>query len=255
MKQTIRKFFRTHIRSKIKNELSRQRLKFLLWDVYGYYSLLFAKHISLAKKLKLLKQCCIIDWNILHAHKPCEITPVLLAILEPDSNKSQQSTIIEAGCWLGGGSAKFSHGCAIAGCGLHVYDSFEGVEYSDANTEKAIFFGTYIGQIEVVKENISRYGNISVCEFHKGWFAHTFKNFNTPCKVVYVDCDLAKGTLEVITAVQPYLQKGGKIFTQDYHIKPIKKMLTDENTWKNCNLSQPSIKPLKRNMALIKFED
>lgn len=254
MKKFIHKYYIKNIRSRIKTEITRQRIKFLLWDMYGYYPLLFTSSIGLAKRINFIRKCFIIDWNVIHAHKPCELAPILIDILnktDPAENDKVRPVVVEAGCWLGGSSAKFSVACAIAGCRFHIYDSFQGVEYGDPDITEAHFFGTYIGELEIVQNNISKYGNISVCEFHKGWFIDTFRDFNMPAKVVYIDCDLTKGTLEVIEAVKPFMIKGGKIYTQDYHISSIKEALNDKSTWEKLNIIPPEIIKLKRNTALI----
>ena len=253
MKKFIQKFYIRYIRSKIKNEIARQRLKLLLWDVYGYYPLLFTKTIGFADRWTLMKKCIAVDWNIVHAHKPCELVPILISILDKKQNEqnSVAPVIVEAGCWLGGSSSKFSLACALAGYKLHIYDSFAGVEYGDPSVSEAYFYGTYVGEEEVVKNNIKKYGDISVCEFHKGWFIDTFKDFAMPAKVVYIDCDLRKGTLEVIEATKPYMIKGGKIYTQDYHIPSIKEALNDKSTWEKLNIIPPVVEKLKRNTAVI----
>jgi O-methyltransferase len=254
MKRIIQKFYIKYFRDKIKNEITRQRIKLVLWDIYGYRPLLFTNVISLRKRLTLIRKCIIIDWNIVHAHKPCELTPIMIAILN-ENNITQNSNdipiIVEAGCWLGGSSSKFSLTCALVGYKFHIYDSFAGVEFGDPSIAEAYFFGTYVGDEAIVRGNIKKYGNISVCEFHKGWFIDTFQNFNMPAKIVYIDCDLKKGTMEVIEAVKPLMIKGGKIYTQDYHIPTIKEALNDKSTWEKLGLIPPAIDKLKRNIAVI----
>lgn len=41
--------------------------------------------------------------------------------------------------------------------------------------------------------------------------------------VVYIDCDLAKGTQEVLDSVLPRLR--GVVFSQDYGIGPVRELL------------------------------
>jgi len=255
MKKIFQKFYIKYIRNSIKRELTRQRIKLIVWDIWGYYPLLITNKISFFKRINLIKKCVVIDWNILHAHKPCELAPVLISIFDKKlvNEDNTSPVVVEAGCWLGGSSAKFSLACSLAKYELHIYDSFAGVEFGDPSVAEAFFYGTYVGEEKTVQNNIKKYGDISVCEFHKGWFIDTFQNFNTTTKVVYIDCDLKKGTLEVITAVKPYLLNGGKIYTQDYHISSIKEALNDKSTWEKLNILPPIIKKLKRNTAVITY--
>lgn len=254
MKKFAHRFYKKFIRNKIKGSLNRQRLKFVLWDVYGYRPILKLKSISLRQRLRLLRKFFLIDWNIQHAHKPCELSPIVIAILNtPAFSDQPKAAVVEAGCWLGGSSAKLSLACAIASRKLHIYDSFAGVETGDPSISEAHFFGEYVGEEGIVKRNISRFGNLSVCTFHRGWFIESFKNFDMQTKVVYIDCDLTKATLEVIKAVQPFMLNGGKIFTQDYHIARVRETLHDKKTWATLQIIPPTIQKLRRNVALLEW--
>jgi hypothetical protein len=57
--------------------------------------------------------------------------------------------------------------------------------------------GDWCGTIEVVTENIRRYGNLSVCRFHEGYFDQTLPHFGEP--VVSSQFVLARG-LECLCA-------------------------------------------------------
>ena len=71
----------------------------------------------------LFKFLCV-DWNVIHSHTPTE-----MAIIAADiARKPEGNLFIEAGCWNGGSSCKFSLLCKRYGYSLHIYDSFEGVE-------------------------------------------------------------------------------------------------------------------------------
>ncbi|MEO7961306.1 MAG: TylF/MycF/NovP-related O-methyltransferase [Ginsengibacter sp.] len=255
MKKFIHKFYKKYIRNKIKGTLARQRLKFFLWDVYGYIPLLKTNVVSFRKKLLLLKKFVLVDWYVVHAHKPCELVPVILLILENANDSADaNAAVVEAGCWLGGSSAKLSQACAVSGRQLHIYDSFAGVEPGDPSNREAHFFGTYVGAEEIVRRNVERFGDMAVCTFHKGWFIESFKNYDMKTGIVYIDCDLTKATMEVITAVQPHLLDGGKIFTQDYHISSVREALHDTKTWEMLHILPPKIQKLERNTASLNWD-
>ena len=64
--------------------------------------------------------------------------------------------MVEAGCWQGGSTAKFSIICRIMGFPLYVYDSFQGVEPTDQ--EGWDFSGEYAASLPTVEANLRRYG-------------------------------------------------------------------------------------------------
>jgi len=239
------------LRNLIKSEIQKQRLKLILWDIFPYYKLFFLKNMSLVNKLKLLSTCLRVDWNIVHAHKPCEMMPIMMEVSQKKGNFTQ--SFVEAGCWMGGSSVKFSVICKMMGYNLQIFDSFEGVQPGDVSIPESIFYGEYVGPIEVVKGNIKKYGDISICSFHKGWFENTFKDYNTLTKFVYIDCDLSKGTIDVLSGVLNNLDKTEKctIYTQDYHILTVKETLDSDETWKKLGVGKPSIRHVARNLAVI----
>ncbi len=133
--------------------------------------------------------------------------------------------VVEAGCWKGASAAKLSLACAKTGRPLHLFDSFEGLpeneEVHGKNTEgKEMLFegGAFAGSMETVNSTISRFGEPSVCHYHKGWFSKTMPNFREPVAVAYVDVDLASSTADCLTNLYPLLVRGGVIFSQDGHV-------------------------------------
>jgi O-methyltransferase len=134
--------------------------------------------------------------------------------------------MVEAGCFNGGSSAKFSIACSLLGYDLHVYDSFAGVEPGDHD-----FSGQYAASEGLVRQNITNYGEIGICSFHKGWFSDTLaKGCPYSVGIAYIDCDIAKGTREALEGIVPALAQDGWIFSQDFHIGPVRNMLCDSFT-------------------------
>jgi O-methyltransferase len=250
-----REFFRNTIRSKINNEIVLQRLK-MIWYVCGYFPILFVKSISIFRRLSLIVKVLKIDWNILHSHKPCEITKVFTALCLRPAIPGE--VMIEAGCWKGGSSAKFSLLCKLLGYRLLIYDSFQGVEpLSRRDMEGEYdYSGEYEASLREVTKNIHSFGAVEVCQITEGWFSDTIASdpVQSPVRLVFIDCDLAKGTLEVLQGATPNLVDGAVIITQDYHIKSVRKLLHSSSTWSNLQMPFPNIRKECGNLALLSWE-
>lgn len=238
----------------IRQPLNRQRLK-LAWVIWGYWPLLFIK-LSFSSRMRLLIRFIWIDFNVLHAHWPCEIAAVCRALAQRRARSDE--VMIEAGRWQGGSSAKFSIMCKLLGYKLHIYDSFQGVEQMTTDEVKKSwdFSGQYAATETTVRSNLVRFGEADVCVLHKGWFAETLAVHPVPdpIRVVFIDCDLAKGTCEVLNGVMPQLVDDGWIFSQDFAFKGVREVLTDPETWKSFGKSYPRITPLGGYLASLKFE-
>ena len=94
-----------------------------------------------------------------------------------------------------------------------------------------------------------------MCKFYKGWFAETLATnpVNKPIRMVFIDCDLAKGTFEVLKGVVPNLVKDGSIYSQDYHIRSVRELLNDQSTWNKLQRPFPKILKKCGNMASFQF--
>jgi O-methyltransferase len=161
--------------------------------------------------------------------------------------------MVEAGCWKGGSSTKFSIICKLAGIRLWIFDSFEGVSAEDAKNEWEGFAGQYASPEHVLRENLNRYGEPSVCSVFKGWFSDTLAKEPVPhpIRLAYIDCDLAKGTFEAMKGIVPSLKPNAVIFTQDFHIDPVRNMLFDPLTWVKLGCGTPEITRLGEYLAKI----
>ena len=250
----IRQLYVRWIRPHVSRETNRQRLK-LVWDIWGYWPLLKIKALSLKERLVLLARFIVIDWCVVHAHKPREISFICQALA--DRAPAPGEVLLEAGCWQGGSSAKFSIICRMLGYRFCVYDSFAGVEEMQA-AEKANnydFSGQYAAPESVLRSNLARFGEIEICTTHKGWFVDTLAvgPVPYPVRLAYIDCDLAKGTKEALTGIVPALADDGWIFSQDFHIKPIQTLLSDPATWRSFEKGVPTINRLGHQLASLRF--
>ena len=174
LRQAAHKMYTKYIRSRIKHEISRQRLK-LFWFVWGYLPILRLSRLPLIKRLYLLQRFIAVDWNVVHGHRPAEIN-VICGYMVSKGKTTTESVFVEAGCWNGGSSAKFSILCELFGYKLHIYDSFQGVKPiapSELIPGDYDYSGEYKATSEVVVSNISKYGHLEVCTLHPGWFSDT----------------------------------------------------------------------------------
>jgi hypothetical protein len=242
------------IRPHVPRELDRQRVK-LLYFMWGYWPLLRLPTLTLADRLKLLVRFLRIDWHVLHSHRPSEIASVCAVLAQRSARPGE--VMVEAGCWNGGSAAKFSLVCKLRGYRLRLYDSFEGVERMNhlATQRGYNFSGEYVASEATVRANLERFGAPDVCSVHKGWFAATLAHSPVadPVRVVFIDCDSAKGTQEVLLGVVPALTSDGVVFSQDFHIAPVRELLQDQRTWERYGRGDAHIERLCGNLAVLGF--
>jgi len=241
------------------SRLLSQRLRRLFLGIpvflFGYRRILLIRNLSVRERLTLILRFLKIDVNLQNGHQPCEIAAIAGTLFLRRGFPGE--IMVEAGCWQGGSSAKFSIMCKMLGYELHVFDSFQGVEETEPDETGFDFSGLYAADKDLVFDNITRFGEIAACRMVPGWFADTLAAQPIRSSVVgsvYIDCDLAKGTFEVLQGVLPALASDGIIFTQDYHIPPVKRLLHDPETWQKLNRPFPMIKSLCHNLARITFE-
>jgi hypothetical protein len=253
--QLVQKAYRQWIFPRLPNELSRQRLK-LLWFIWGYWPIVFLKNLSVMERLKILKRFLKVDLHIVHSHLPSEIAYMCRALT--DRRAKADEVVVEAGCWKGGSAAKLSIVCKMLGYRLLIYDSFSGVETPSIewqeNEEKA-FFGEYAAAEGLVRYNLEKYGEAEVCHIVKGWFSDTLAKTPVPhpVRLVYVDCDLLKGTNEVLCGVIPSLVEDGYIFSEDYHLQSVRNLLLKPGNLEKFGRGSMLVTPLGQKLACIRM--
>ena len=251
--QRLKDWFVRWIHPRLPRELDRQRVK-LLYFVWGYWPLLRLRTLSVVDRVKLLARFIRIDWHVLHSHQPSEIASVCAVLAQRPARRGE--VMVEAGCWNGGASAKFSLVCELYGYRLHIYDSFEGVEPMTAQEKQRgyDFSGEYVASEATLRATLQRFGAPDVCSIHKGWFAATLARSPVAdvVRVVFIDCDSAKGTQEVLLGVVPSLAGDGVVFSQDFHIAPVRELLLDPGTWQRYGRGVPSIERLRGHLAILR---
>ena len=204
-------------------------------------------HISRLKRLALIWKLYKISLLIDSPHSQNEIITFMEAILGiPENHKG---VIVEAGCYKGASTAKFSIAAKLAKRKMIVFDSFEGIPNHDEKHEKNIFGGSasfpkgsYCGKYSEVKKNVQRFGEIEVCEFVKGWFKDTLPFFKKKVAAAYLDVDLASSTKTCIKYLYPLLIPGGLIYSQDGHLPLVIDAIDDDNFWEqDVGVKKPNI--------------
>ncbi|HWJ96539.1 MAG TPA: TylF/MycF/NovP-related O-methyltransferase [Acidimicrobiales bacterium] len=244
------KFYRHHVRDHISDFVVRQRLK-LLWMGWGYWRVLAPSVLPVHRRIWLVARFLRVDWKVLHAHKPIEIGYMLRDLASRRANPGE--VVVEAGCWQGGSTAKFSLMCRELGYGLEVYDSFEGVSAHDVRAGETDFSGTYAAAEELVRRNVAELGAIEVCTFHKGWFSDTLRNDGVghPTRMLYIDCDIIDGTTDALTGGLPELVDDSLVYSQDFHIPAVREYLEDPATWAAFDRGPARLTPLAWNLVRV----
>ncbi len=148
---------------------------------------------------------------------------------------------VEAGCYKGGGTAKFSLIAKLAGRKLVVFDSFEGLPGNEEKHDKSILGhsvegwfsgGKFRGGLEEVRANVEKYGAIEQCEFIKGWFNKTMPAFRQKVSLAYLDVDLAESTKDCLKYLYPLLSPGGVLISQDGDFPLVIAVFADDRFWR-----------------------
>ena len=146
---------------------------------------------------------------------------------------------VEAGCFKGGSTAKFSLIAQETGRELVVFDSFQGIPENAEPHEKDLSghpvrfdAGSYAGSIDEVRANVARYGRIDRCRFVPGWFEETMPHFREPVAAAYLDVDLASSTATCLCHLYPLIVPEGFLVSQDGHLPLVVDVLRE---WQGRN--------------------
>lgn len=162
--------------------------------------------------------------------------------------KDVRGVAVECGSYQGGSTANFSLVCAMVGRELHVFDSFAGLpEPSDADKLhkvpslgeiRTFREGDWCGTLEIVKENVRRYGDLSVCHFHQGYFDQTLPHFREPVVFSFCDVDLRASLEPCVENLWPLLQDRRVLFTHEANHMEIAGLFFEPNWWQSRGLEQ-----------------
>ena len=193
-------------------------------------------NLPFRSRMRLVKDAYAASFVIDSPHRQEEILTFVRTILSVPHDAP--GVVVEAGCYKGSSTAKFSHAVHAVGRELVVFDSFQGLPANDEAHDLNIFGrpesfkeGEYCGTLAEVKANVSRFGKIDCCRFVPGWFAETLPAFHAPVAAAYLDVDLAASTRDCLKYLYPLLSVGGTLCTQDGHLPLVIEVLQDDDFW------------------------
>jgi hypothetical protein len=95
---------------------------------------------------------------------------------------------------------------------MDVFDSFAGLPQSDSAYYSA---GDFAGSLEEVKRNVATFGDISVANFHEGFFCDSLPQLEAPSfNCFWMDVDLSSSASDVMS-VLPKLSKYSCVFSHE----------------------------------------
>jgi len=202
---------------------------------YAEFVLLRNSGFSPAQRLRLLRSFDKISRKVPCIHTNAQILAFTRAVFSIPAEI--EGCIAEAGCFKGGTSAKFSIVAELAKRRLFAFDSFEGMP---ANPEDHTnIWGSrvrfhehqYRGELEEVRANVAKFGHIESCQFVKGYFEESMKDFTRPITALYLDVDLVSSTRTCIKSLCRQVVPGGYVFSQDGHLCRVLNLLNSEGFW------------------------
>ncbi|MCM2447766.1 hypothetical protein HGO41_21650 [Rahnella sp. CG8] len=217
-----------------------------------------AIHATSEQRRAIVESHYRISNELISPHSTQDILSFCTEILS--LTQSRPGCVVEAGCFKGSSTAKFSLAAALAGRPFVVFDSFMGLpahneDHGISIEGREVIFreGEFCGSLEEVKANVEKYGDITICEFVPGWFSETMRNWSRPVATAFLDVDLLLSTRECLRCLYPCLVPGGNIYSQDGHLPLILELLEDEQFWREELNTEPPILEGIRKGKLIKI--
>jgi hypothetical protein len=163
--------------------------------------------------------------------------------------KSVEGCVVECGSYKGGSTANLSLVCDLTNRKLEVFDSFAGLpEPSDVdqshilvNTSEVHTYeqGAFCGTLDEVKNNITQFGKINVCNFNVGYFDDTLWKFDKKCAFVFLDVDLRDSLETCVKFLWKLLQDGSCLFTHEAPHIEISSLFFEKQWWQDNFNSEP----------------
>ena len=176
-----------------------------------------------------------------------------LAVAEAALSVSGGGDIVECGCFRGGSTAALSVVAATLGKRLIVFDSFEGlpavdpleqVDHQGRDSRSCTWKqGANRSSLDQVVENVSRFGEIDVCTFKKGWFVDTLRPENLPESIclAFTDVVLASSVKQCLRALWPRLATGAVYFSRDVALTKALQALYEPQLWQGLDAFPPVV--------------
>ena len=176
---------------------------------------------------------------------------LILAIEILSISKKHRGDLIECGSYKGKSTCFLSIIAQTVGRKLWVCDSFRGLpqennmiylgKYQGTKVEYAK--GDFKGTLDEVKTNLKKYGEISMCNFVKGYFNKSLKTISGNKYVfAFTDVDLVSSTKDVLLYLWPRMKDDTKIYNDDMGVVEIEKIYFDDQWWnKYLKVTAPGV--------------
>jgi hypothetical protein len=163
---------------------------------------------------------------------------LVMAVKLLEISPKVQGAVVECGCWKGGATVNLSLIAKITGRELMVYDSFEGLPpptpgdpIAERSFRNGFVPGVFGGALEEVQDNVSRYGAIEACSFHKGWFKDTLPHHKGPIVMAFWDVDYYASLHDCLLNLWPSIIDRGFVFLDEYRDVPYCSVFYSEKYW------------------------
>lgn len=163
--------------------------------------------------------------------------------------KSLEGCVVECGCFKGASTTSLSLVCKLVGRKLEVFDSFQGLPKPSEDDKNHVVLsqgevhiykeGTWHGNLEEVKRNISKFGCIEVCDFNAGYFNETLPHFKKKCVFAFTDVDLVDSLRTCLLYLWPLLENNGILFTHEASHLDIAFLFFNKDWWEEKLNSKP----------------
>ena len=197
-----------------------------------------AHGVGLLQKLVLLARMLRNTRNVPTLSHFYEHVAMATAILQIPS--SVEGCVVECGTYMGGSTANLSLACALTGRRLEVFDSFEGLPAPDARDRVRVLGrgeaeyaeGAYAASLEDVRANVTRWGRVDVCNFHRGFFEETMPGFSLPCAMAFLDVDLRGSAETCLKSLWPLLAAECRLYTHEAEELHMAALFFDSPWWR-----------------------
>jgi O-methyltransferase len=204
--------------------------------------------IGLPAKLRLIVRMVRNTWRIPVLSHVFEHFTIAKAILTVP--KAVEGCVVECGTYAGGSTANLSLVCALVDRELVVFDSFAGLPDPDARDDVVVLgggggdgAGYHAGQfsaaLDLVRDNVERWGDLGVCRFHAGFFEDTMPAFSEPCVSVFIDVDLRGSAETCLRHLWPLLAEDGRFYTHEAQELHMAALFFDHDWWRRT-LTSPA---------------
>lgn len=153
-----------------------------------------------------------------------------------------EGSVVECGAYKGGSTANLSLVASLCDRRLEVYDSFEGMpEPSEADAEHTLVeteeihqyrAGSWDATLAEARDNVDRYGDLSVCQFHVGYFEETLPGLDRPVVAAFLDVGLRESAETCLRELWPDLVDGSYCFTHEAKHMEIATLFFEESWWR-----------------------